>query len=420
MSRAHVRIDATHPSCELRLFGMTLVERILRGLMEAAKAANVVLGQITVELPEQTQITRLLPRGLVERLPLRWSHNAAPLIARLEEAREQASGDLLLVVQGNAVVDTRLLQHILGAAGNVAFVGGEGPERTALLKLDAPLREFDPASDDLLSVCEEAIASGQAKELVEAHYDGYVSRLRRQLPFYLLRVSDKDSLRRTARFLFWSNYKGSTDFMTKYVYPPLVWQILRPLARLRVHPNWVTGVSIVCTLAALPLFATGQWGLGLALAYTMSVLDSVDGKLARLTYRDSPIGNVLDHGLDLVHPPLWYMAWAWALSSGEPGSWLFLSSIVLLGWYVFDRLITLVCTMRTGRSIHGIEELDVKMRTFISRRNVNLPLFTIALLFGVAVPCFYAIVLWQIASALFHTQRLIKFWGWRPEAVHAH
>ena len=114
------------------------------------------------------------------------------------------------------------------------------------------------------------------------------------------------------------------------------------------------------------------------------------------------------------------MAWAWALSSGQPGSWLFLSSIVLLGWYVFDRLIALVCTMRTGRSIHGLEELDVKMRTFISRRNVNLPLFTIALLLGAAVPCFYAIVLWQIASALFHTQRLIKFWGWRPEAASAH
>ena len=61
-------------------------------------------------------------------------------------------------------------------------------------------------------------------------------------------------------------------------------------------------------------------------------------------------------------------------------------------------------------------ELDVKMRTFISRRNVNLPAFTLALPLGAAVPCFYGIVLWQVVSALFHAQRLVKFWSWRREA----
>jgi len=40
--------------------------------------------------------------------------------------------------------------------------------------------------------------------------------------------------RKVERFLFWSNYKGSTDFFTKYVYPPLVWLMVPPLARARV------------------------------------------------------------------------------------------------------------------------------------------------------------------------------------------
>ena len=36
---------------------------------------------------------------------------------------------------------------------------------------------------------------------------------------------------------------------------------------------------------------------------------------ARLTFADSRLGNVLDHGLDIVHPPLWYAAWAAGLTT---------------------------------------------------------------------------------------------------------
>ena len=55
------------------------------------------------------------------------------------------------------------------------------------------------------------------------------------------------------------------------------------------------------------------------MAYGMSVLDSVDGKLARLTFTDSRLGNFLDHGLDIVHPPIWYVAWAYGIGLGEQG-----------------------------------------------------------------------------------------------------
>ena len=129
--------------------------------------------------------------------------------------------------------------------------------------------------------------------------------------------------------------------------------MVRPLARWGVHPNWVTGVSILLTLAVIPLCAAGHFLAGFLCAYGMSVLDSVDGKLARLTFTDSKLGNVLDHGLDLVHPPFWYCAWAYGLTLGtapgpriapptagatfrrrssSPRSWM-------LGLYVLDRLI---------------------------------------------------------------------------------
>jgi hypothetical protein len=51
------------------------------------------------------------------------------------------------------------------------------------------------------------------------------------------------------------------------------------------------------------------------------------------------------------------------------------------------------------------------MRTFISRRNVNLALFTVALLLGLGLEAFYLIVVWQVVTAAYHLSRVIQFWN---------
>ena len=42
----------------------------------------------------------------------------------------------------------------------------------------------------------------------------------------------------------------------------------------------------------------------------MTFLDTVDGKLARVTVTSSRVGHILDHGMDIIHPPIWYACWA--------------------------------------------------------------------------------------------------------------
>jgi phosphatidylglycerophosphate synthase len=188
---------------------------------------------------------------------------------------------------------------------------------------------------------------------------------------------------------------------------------VRPLARLRVHPNTVTLVSIVLTFAAVPFFALGWWVLGLLCAYGMSVLDSVDGKLARLTYSDSALGNVLDHGLDIVHPPLWYLGWALGLAGlglrptvdhalAQPE---IQAALVLIAFYVLDRLVLAIYKARFRRGLHAHAPLDGLVRTVISRRNINLPLFTVGLIFGLGLETFFFIVLWQVLTVCWHAGR---------------
>jgi len=407
-------IDATHAGAESLVFGMTLLERLLRALVDSGIEPN----EVRIDLPEGSHLQRKLPGDLVAVLPLVWSEGSDSLPTRLKSAHEAARGKPLLALSAETVVDARLLTHMAQQGGATAFIGGEGDERGALLRLEARLPDLDESASGLLTIAEKGIACGALSEFSAARFDGYIRNLRRSNPPYLFRITAKASRRRVERFLFWSNYKGSTDFMTKYVYPPAVWIMVRPLARMRVHPNWVTGVDILATIAAIPYFVAGQWLPGLLLAYLMSVLDSVDGKLARLTYRSSKIGEVMDHGLDIVHPPFWYLAWGWALGGGTADSFAYQMAVLMFVLYVLDRLTAMVFINRVGRSIHGHTPLDERMRTFISRRNVNLPLFTLAIFVdwvtggvNAALYTFYAIVAWQAVCLVFHVERVAQFWN---------
>ncbi len=391
-------VDATRPACAMPLFGMSLVERVLRAALEAG------LGGSRVWLQEEGGAPTPLPADLLASLDV-VREKAGPELAPRIVARA-SEAETLLVVEGDAVVDPRLLAHLTTTEGSRAAAAA--PPRPACGRPSAVLRlegspTTQPAGRDLAELAAAWVADGTLVAESVTRVPPYLKKLRRDVTAYGFRIDGQPAIEATERFLFESNYKGSTDFFTKHVYPPLVWAMLRPLARHRVHPNWISVFNVLITFAAIPLFASGSWFLGLTFAYTMSVLDSVDGKLARLTYRSSKVGHVLDHGLDVVHPPLWYLAWAQGLQ--DPVLWT--AGLWLLGAYVADRLVTEAFTRVTGgRSIHAWAEIDVRARTFISRRNINVPIFTVGLLLGVPAAAFMIVVAWQVATLAFHGLRL--------------
>ncbi|HEY7598790.1 MAG TPA: CDP-alcohol phosphatidyltransferase family protein [Candidatus Limnocylindrales bacterium] len=96
-------------------------------------------------------------------------------------------------------------------------------------------------------------------------------------------------------------------------------RLSRPLARLLaptfITPNQVSFASFLIALAALACFALDQPIAAGALIQTSSVVDGVDGDLARLQGRASRFGAVFDAFLDryadgaIVAGMAW---WAWA------------------------------------------------------------------------------------------------------------
>ena len=73
--------------------------------------------------------------------------------------------------------------------------------------------------------------------------------------------------------------------------------------------------GLILVLAACYLFLNGQYFAGLLAGWIMTFLDTVDGKLARVTVQSSKFGHLYDHLIDLFHPPFWYIYWGMSLGS---------------------------------------------------------------------------------------------------------
>jgi phosphatidylglycerophosphate synthase len=411
-------IDAACGDPRLRVFGMSLTERHIRG----ARHKNA--DPLPVIVSGGADAFAFLPPALRQR-DVTFEEDQGALGRRLVKAIE-ASDEPLLVAAGDTAIDQRLYGELRRRSGNWLVTNEEAT--AALLRLEPGVAlDGIATAGDWAGLIAALLPQPGISRLRQEDFSAHIAALRRDLPFWLRRVENEKQRAELERFMFKASYKGSTDFFTKYVYPPLVWFSVRPLARLRVHPNTVTLVSIVLTFAAVPLFALGWWVAGLLCAYGMSVLDSVDGKLARLTYSDSALGTVLDHGLDIVHPPLWYLGWALGLAGlglrptldhalAQPE---IQAALVLVAFYVVDRLVLAIYKARFHRGLHAHAPIDGLARTVISRRNINLPLFTVGLIFGLGLETFLFIVLWQVVTVFWHAGRTawIVLRGEQPAAA---
>ena len=141
------------------------------------------------------------------------------------------------------------------------------------------------------------------------------------------------------------------------------------------------------------------------------VLDTVDGKLARCTITASKWGEAFDHGIDLVHPPFWW--WAWAVGLGPYGRplsppvfWWTLG--VIVGGYVVQRLIEGAFIALFRIHIHVWRRFDSRFRLVTARRNPNMVILLAFLIAGRPDWGLIAVAAWTLASLLVHAVQLVE------------
>ena len=238
--------------------------------------------------------------------------------------------------------------------------------------------------------------------------EGFEAELRKSEPPLLAPIAPvtREALQNR---LYGISYKGITDFITKWWWPVPAKAAVRWCSNRGITPNAVTGTGFALMLFVCWLFHEGHYLAGLLLGWFMTFLDTVDGKLARVTVQSSRFGHWLDHGMDIVHPPFWYWLWGLSLAGFAPHFGVGFEPLL---WFVFAGYIG-------GRlaegAFHGLgpvslfawRPFDAWFRLFAARRNPCLLLLTAGWLVGKPGLGFELVAWWTLLSTLILIGRLL-------------
>lgn len=365
-----------------------------------------------IERPEAStvQIWGLSPEERLRRTLHRLGCTQVEALGPEGAASPTASGSALLL-RSDAIFDERLVQGLLGSPDTVLVAPQRGDDGWG-----GPVAAHVQADRlaDALSLLRPPVSGGPGPaprglrlaspgELVPA----YNATLRKLEPPYLFRAR-ADDVREIEDRIFAASYKGFTDLVTKWLWPRPAAAVTRLLVRARVQPNAVTTVSWILAILAAWLFAVGGYGLGLVIAWLMTFLDTVDGKLARVTLTSSRFGHIFDHSLDLLHPPFWYLAWGLGLAGGAE-----MAMAIVIGGYVVGRLLEGAFLLAFQIEAHCWRPIDSMFRTITARRNPNLLLLTVGALGGRPDLGLVMVAIWTLASLGFHSVRLVQAFALR-------
>ena len=311
-------------------------------------------------------------------------------------------GRAWLVASAEWVFDESLIKALAKRPGVVLMARGGEPVAAHVLA------EADQAAEAIAAGDAARLPGGLARVDAGELVPSYNAALRKRESALLRRLSPQ-TLREIEQRMFAGSYKGVTDLVTKYLWPRPALHVTRWCASAGLTPNQVTFASFLLVLAALYLFWTGHFAWGLVAAWGMTFLDTVDGKLARVTLTSSKIGNAFDHGIDLIHPPFWWWAWIVGLQAGPtPLDRPDLVLAIVAGGYVLQRMQEGLFIGLFRIEIHIWRRFDSLFRLITTRRNPNLIMLTISLLAGRPDLGMLAVAAWTIASVAVHGLRIVQ------------
>ena len=320
-------------------------------------------------------------------------------------SREEACGEIILV-RADAVLDQPLIAILVRKVG-LALIG-QGPDGARPVAAHVEAGAVEAAARMLGPEASTAPAGLDMREPGDLDAGFWKGLRKRETPYALIVTPGNRAAVEWRMFM--GTYKGATDFVTKHVWPWPAFHATKALAALGVTPNWVTLVAAVLMVAAFWLFIEGAFALGLAAAWAMTFLDTVDGKLARTTLTSSKWGDVFDHGIDLVHPPFWYVAWGIGLTATGQGLGELFWPVVgaILAGYVLQRAVEGVAIKWLGLEIHIWRPIDTWFRQITARRNPNLAILTVATVFGRPGWGLVAVAVWTVICFVLHLIQLAQ------------
>ena len=373
-------IDARAPAAGWRLWGMTLVERQLREMARLGlQRATVLVGAEEAVRRLRDDFTQLYRIEVV-------------FVGEAEAASVSEAGWLAL--EGDAVYDERVLQHLAEAEGACAVVGSEA----AALRLGPGP---GPGSEGVAGWLD----SGDLPRVPLEALGAYVAELRLTMPAFVRRLQRREDLRAVDRLMYRRTFKGVIDAVARYGYFHLVRWLTRQASRTSLTPNFLTILSVLGIWAAIPFFAVGLHALGVGAAWAGVLLDSVDGKLARLRLHLSDAMGAFEHISAMPGLGLWFVALGWNLNGGAWAGPYSGATALMVGAFVIDKILSGLFKKRHGRELFDFRPLDALFHLVACRRNICLLFISLGAAVGRLPLAFELMVGWMLATLVFHAGR---------------
>ena len=333
---------------------------------------------------------------------------AADIDPVLADSNDLADREHVLLINANYLFEVRTLTGLLQQAprllecpddGAIAAAHVKGTQAAALIDVVAHTETARP--EDITVIRPQLI-------------EGFDGDLRKVEPPVLKPITADNRIALENR-LYGNSYKGITDLVTKWMWPKPAKHLVRLCTQTRISPNMVTIAGLLLVIAASFLFLYGHYALGLACGWVMTLLDTVDGKLARVTVQSSRFGHVLDHGMDIIHPPFWYVMWGMGLVSFEPLLGLERPELywAIIGGYIAGRVIEGMFHGLGRCSMFVWRPLDAYFRLVTARRNPCLIILTGAVVVGRADWGLIGVAMWTAISSAIMLMRLFYAAGVR-------
>jgi phosphatidylglycerophosphate synthase len=404
-SRPQLLILADAPSALCTLFGISLLERLLRIVQRLGFREAVIISDLN-EVAAHLAAPSWARAGVG--LSFRRKNAGAVSVKEIP-----AGADRTLVVSAGFYYDARLLKALAEQKATTLLVDSAPPPDCARLwksqsvVLGAALldRNWLSRHDQAAALIDQLsfdAAAGRIETCDAARQATYVMALRKHVRPVFFSAPSPNLVTVAERFVRETAQNGVLDFPGQMDSPIEDWIVAR-LCRTSVTPNQVTLVAMLIGLAVTALFATGHLWWGVALAYTIEVLDGVDGKLARTKVETTAVGD-WEHIVDYCVELSWWTALAFHFYAENLRSayWLLL---LLVGSDRVDRLAKRSVRKKMGRNLDDVSNIDRFIRCIGGRRNINIWILAAALALGDAANGFLLICGWGAATAAAHVVR---------------
>jgi phosphatidylglycerophosphate synthase len=398
------------------LCGVSLLERLLRQLQRLGLRKAIVLSSVPEVLAQE--LANPSPHRAKVALEIRGRASGPVTAWQMLEAWPNDVRSML-VIRGDAVFDSRLLQLLDAQDSAAALVDSAPPLDLQPLVASTPttsrgrlcgavLLARDWAATEVTPLDEalrKDIDAGRIDALDVASLAWYSGEMRRELRAYWFPSPAPGQCRVAERMLIEAAQKGAQDFPA-LVHAPIENLLVSRLWKTAITPNQLTIFSNIVAWGVTLFFATGHLAAGAALALAVGILDGLDGKLARIKVETSKAGK-LEHWFDALFEISWWIALAYYFqSSGRlPAAFGYLA--LLLCAEAAAGLAKLSVIRRFGRLIDEIGDFDRIVRLFGGRRNIYVWLFALGILFQSPVLAFEIMAWWAAATAAVQVPRAI-------------